>query len=155
MPYLVRLAAFDQQLRECAGLLSKFGSVDVEQHGTVAVLVRFRVEAPGYGQPKLADFEFAEWYQHTRQGWLRLRYKFEYRPVDSRRAHHMAVGPARPHQHCEPPGKRSSTHYIDYERLLMPTAQELGDLFIFRQPIDCGGLKKLPGKLDRSEEEPR
>src|SRR5579859_5637516 len=118
MPYLVPLAAFDQQLHEHARLLAQFGSVEAYYEGRVDVRTRFLVEAPGYGLPTQADFEFVEWYRRTTQGWLRLRYKFEYRPADGRRAHHLAVGPADPHQHCEPPGRRSKTHYADDERLL-------------------------------------
>ncbi|MEK7862013.1 MAG: hypothetical protein AAB295_01975 [Chloroflexota bacterium] len=143
MAYLVPLAAFDQQLHEHARLLAQFGNVEASHEGRVDVRTRFLVAAPGYGLPKQADFEFVEWYRRTAQGWLRLRYRFEYRPVNSRRAHHMAVGPAVPHQHCEPPGRRSKTHYVDDERLLLPTARELGDLFVYQRAIDCRGLRRL------------
>lgn len=143
MPYLVPLAAFDQQLDEHAAFLSQFGTVSASRDGRTDVRVRFRVEAPGYGLPALAAFEYVEWYQRTTQGWRRERYAFEYRPTDSRRAHHMRVGPAAPHQHCEPPGRPSRTHYADDERLLIPTARELGDLFASGRPIDCRGLRRL------------
>lgn len=143
MPYLVPLAAFDQQLQEHARFLAQFGNVDAHYDGRVDVRIRFLVEAPGHGLPKRADIEFVEWYRRTAQGWLRMRYKFEYRPADSRRAHHMAVGPAAPHQHCEPPGRRSRTHYADDERLLLPTARDLGSLFVSQEVIDCRGLQRL------------
>lgn len=153
MPYFVPLAAFEQQLDEYARFLSQFGNVAASQDGRTDVRVRFLVEAPGYGLPELAGFEYVEWYHRTAQGWRRERYKFEYRPLDSRRAHHMAIGPAAPHQHCEPPGSRSRTHYADDERLLIPTARELGDLLASGRPIDCRGLRRLATARGASHED--
>jgi len=153
VPYLVPLSAFDQEIAEAERLLSQFGDVSTTFDGRANVRVAFSVEAPGYGLPHDATFELAEWYRRTDQGWLRRRYKFEYRPRSSRKAHHMGHrGSRRPHLHCAPPGRPSRAHYEDHERLLRPTAEELGSLHLSGRPIDCRGLRRLEAHGDVEED---
>lgn len=146
MAYLIPLSGFDQEITEAARMLAQLGDVDAHVTGSASVHVSFVVDAPGYGLPTAAVFEFSEWFHRSDQGWLRERYAYEYRPLDSRKAHHMGhSGVTGPHQHCEPPGRRASAHYGDHERLLRPTAEELATVFARRRPIDCRGLRRLRG----------
>lgn len=154
MPYLLPNSGFDQTLDEIEQLLSPFGDVSVQRDGTTDTRISFLVSAPGYGQPQEAVFEYREWYHLTSQGWLRVRYKFEYRPTDSRKAYHNGhQGHWGPHQHCEPRGRRSGNHYADYERLLQPTIEELGLLYARHEQIECIGLRRLDKRHVRIDEE--
>jgi hypothetical protein len=149
VPYLLPLTGLAQQLDETEKLLSQLGTVGAELDEGPNMRVSFKVDAPGYGLPTEAIFEFREWYQRTAQGWLRQRYAYEYRPGSGRKAHHMGhPGLRRAHQHCEPPGASTGTHYEDHERLLEPTAEELGALHARRRPIDCRELRPLRRKGD-------
>lgn len=119
---------------------------------TRAGAVRFLLEAPGFGQPTVAVFEFVEWFDKTAQGWLRVRYKFKYRPAASRKAHHQHASWGF-HQHCEPPGRVSTDHYQDDERLIMQTVDAFTQLYASGQPIQCVGLRKLGSRRTRADSE--
>lgn len=142
MPILVPASGFAQGLDEIESRLLPFGSITVTDDGDASRRVRFLVDAPGFGLPTVAVFEFVEWFDRTAQGWLRVRYKFEYRPAASRKAHHHH-GSWGFHQHCEPPGRASTDHYEDDERLIMQTVDAFTQLYASGQPIQCVGLRKL------------
>ena len=144
MPYLIPANGFDQSIDELAVMLSQYGDVHLARDGATDVRVRFTVEAPGYGEPLEATFEYCEWFHATAEGWLRRRYKFEYRPTGSRKAyHHGHAGGWGAHQHCEPPGRTSGNHYADYERVLLQAVEEFGRLYASETPIVCFGLRRL------------
>ena len=146
MPFLIPRSGFDQEISETEGFLSQFGDVRTDLYRGTRVRISFVVAAPGYELPTEAVFEFHEWYRRSDEGWLRERYSYEYRPAESRKAHHLGhPGLRRAHQHCEPRGRRSRLHYDDHERLLRPTAEELGALHASGKPIECGGLRRLYG----------
>lgn len=153
MPVLVPASGFDQSLEEVAQRLDPFGRVEATRDdGRNGCRVHFLVDAPGRGQPTIARFEFVEWYDRSREGWLRTRYKFEYRPLDSRKAHHDH-GPWSFHQHCAAPGKPNTDHFADDERLLLPTAELLFEAYARSEPIWCGGLRKLPRRRGSDQAE--
>ncbi len=141
---MISAAAFDQEALETARVLSKFGEVAARRDGRSRLRLSFVVDAPGYGEPTEAVFEFHEWYQRTRDGWMRDRYSYEFRPRRGRRAHHMGhAGLPRPHQHCEVSATPTGVHYEDYERLLRPVVDELAALYASGRAVDCAGLRPL------------
>lgn len=152
MPYLIPASGFGQAVDEVERRLRVFGDVTIADEGDAARRVRFLIDAPGWGLPPAATFEFVEWFDRTAQGWLRVRYKFEYRPTSSRRAHHQH-GREGFHQHCEPPGRRFPRHYADDERLLLPTLEAFAELYASGEPIRCTGLRMLRrGRADEHAE---
>ncbi len=154
MPYVIPASGFDQSIDEAAQFLSQFGDVDLQVDGSTDIRVSSLVTAPGYGAPIEVVFEYREWYHLTDQGWLRVRYKFEYRPKDSRKAyHHGHPGEWGAHQHCEPSGRKSGNHYQDHERVLLQAAEELGRLYASGAPIDCVGLRRLDKRDRRRDDE--
>lgn len=154
MPYVIPASGFEQSLDELAQMLSQYGDVHLQRDGSTDIRVSFVVEAPGYGEQLEAVFEYCEWFHPTTQGWLRQRYRFEYRPNGSRKAyHHGHSGGWGTHQHCEPPGRRSGNHYADYERVLQQAAEEFGRLYARPTPISCFGLRRLDTRDTRTDTE--
>jgi hypothetical protein len=92
--------------------------------------------------PTAAVFEYAERYRRIERGWLRQGYRYEYRPVPARRAHHDHP-PHGIHQHCRDAGGEGHSHYVDRERLLEEVHEEFERLFLAALPVDCADLRQL------------
>ncbi len=145
MPFLQAAATFAEALDEITTQLGKYGEVEVsDDEGKRQRNISFFVSVPGYGLPTAARLDYRERYKRSAQGWLRDAYAFEYRTSapKSRRAHHQHVGWGI-HQHCEPPGRVSSVHYADLERLLLPTHEEFAGLYERAEPVRCLGLRPV------------
>lgn len=146
------LGAFQQRLDGIEKSLSPLGEVELEDlstaHGRRSIALR--VDAPGYGLPTRAVFEYRERYRRIAQGWLRDLYAYEYRPQPppSRRAHHDHE-PHGIHQHCrEALRLEASSHYEDRPRLLEETHEAFERLYVDEIPIDCAGLRPISQRPD-------
>ena len=145
MSLLIPLSAFSQQCEEIAKQLRADGQVLATDTGSGKGVrrVSFSVDAPGYGAPTVARFEYRERFRRVREGWLRDEYTFEYLPQRSpgRRAHHLHR-PWGIHQHCSPTGRRAG-HYRDVERTLQAAHEAFLDLYDSDAPMDCRNLIRL------------
>jgi hypothetical protein len=145
VPFLQTAATFAQALDEITKQLGKYGEVEASDDlGKRRRNIGFLVSVPGYGSPTAAVLDYRERYKRSAEGWVRDSYAFEYRTSSprSRRAHHQHIGWGI-HQHCEPPGSASSTHYADLERLLLPTHEDFAGLHDRAEGVRCLGLKPL------------
>lgn len=142
----VRPHAFEQRLVGLAKLFEATGDVAALDRGKREPrrLVVFRISAPGYSLPTDATFEYRELYERRRDGWLLVRYAFEYRPkpIPSRRAYHLHE-PIGEHQHCVPAGGAADQHFRAYRVSLLEAHEEFTAAYASRQPIRCDGLRPL------------
>lgn len=145
MTLLVRRDRFQQGFEEIEKRLARFGTVESKDEGgaTPRRHVSFLLSVPGYQQPTEAVLEYHERYRRSREGWIRDAYFFEYRPQRprSRKAHHQH-GAWGVHQHCEAPGRPSTEHYTDDERLLHSTHDEFVRLYLTGRTVSCVGLRR-------------
>lgn len=143
---VVPLTGFSQRVDSIEKMLQPIGEVTVEDLASDrARTLSFRAEAPGYGLPRLAVFQYRELYRRVVQGWSREQYLYEYRPdpAPSRRAHHDHP-PRGVHQHCREAARpEAHAHYEDRPRLLEEAHEEFTRLYLDAASIDCGGLRPL------------
>lgn len=144
---LVPFGRFRQRIDAIEKMLAAVGDAETRDTRTQGSerSVSFSVTAPGYGSPTEAVFEYRERYRRTREGWLRDRYFYEYRPQPppSRRAHHDHE-PYGIHQHCrEPRRPEAHRHCADVPRLLEHTHEEFAHLYLRESEIRCAGLRPL------------
>jgi len=144
---LVRRDRFQQGFEEIEKRLARFGRVESKDEGgaTARRHVSFLLSIPGYQDLTEAIIEYHERYRRSREGWIRDAYLFEYRPQRprSRKAHHQH-GAWGVHQHCEAPGRPSTEHYADHERLLDVTHDEFIRIHVSGDPVRCVGLRPKP-----------
>lgn len=144
---LVAFAAFQRRFEEIEKMLASVGEAETRDSGAdrASRSVSFTVNAPGYGLPREATFEYRERYRRTDEGWLREAYEYEYRPQPppSRRAHHDHR-PYGVHQHChEASFSRPRSHYLDRARLLEEVHEAFEHLYAEGGPVQCAGLHPL------------
>lgn len=106
--------------------------------------VRVEVAAPGYGSPRLATYEYEEWYRGSAARWHLTDYQYELRfepPGSGRKAYHWHDRLY--HFHCAERRPSSEDHYRGYEvDLLEDVRPELLKLYAEGR-IDCSGLHPL------------
>lgn len=119
--------------------------VNYDRLAEVARRIRIRIDSPGYGLPRKAVFDYAEWYVREGALWRLHRYAYEYRPEPrpSRLAHHLH-GPFGAHRHCVDPRRAGAPHHFEgFEVVLELAHEEFALLALQDRAIDCVGLRPL------------
>ena len=138
--------AFEQRLATLAEIFETDGDVLVDDvRSARRRRVRIEVEAPGYGLPRSATYEYEEWYRGTAGGWTLTDYQYEVRlgpPPSGRKAYHWHDDFF--HFHCEDSGGPEAVdHYRGYVVDLLEDARPDFLAIHALGRVDCSGLHPL------------
>ncbi len=145
----LREHAVSQRLSTLEEILESDGDVAVtDRRSPSRRYVRILVLAPGWDLPRLATFEYEEWYTLTARGWSATAYQYEVRLERraGRKAYHWHDGSH--HFHCEDLGSQAHEHYRGYAVDLLDDARPDFLRIAASGRVDCSGLHPLraPGR---------